>query len=346
MGPNRRSGFTLIELLVVIAIIAILIGLLLPAVQKVREAAARSKCQNNLKQISLACLAYESQFKVLPPGYNGSNTAANGLIDQGAPFDGPCVSVLAYILPFIEQDNVYRLFFQSTQPVPADFFSIKTTNTNDWSNYQGAFNAAVQKIATYVCPSEDPYGAVGGLAKNPNFPNNTAGITVLLHPVAAGLLRGYIPLGAGYDNLGLTNYVGIQGYAGRASLAANGGPPDLQGLLTNRSNVPMTQIVDGASNTLLFGETLGGTAVAPRNSVFAWIGAGAQVTGFGIPSDPNKINYFSFSSRHGDLVQFAFADGHVTSIRTGQDVNPGFTIFNVFAGYKDGLLRTFSDIGQ
>src|SRR5882724_6200551 len=90
---RRRPGFTLIELLVVIAIIAVLVGLLLPAVQKVREAAARMQCNNNLKQIGLANANYESSFQKFAPGKNRFSSTGT----------------LAYLLPYMEQNNLYNL---------------------------------------------------------------------------------------------------------------------------------------------------------------------------------------------------------------------------------------------
>src|SRR5438046_7277521 len=129
---HTRRACTLIALLVVIAIIAVLIGLLLPAVQKVREAAARAKCQNNLKQIGLALHNYEGANRFFPPG-----RAAFPLV----------VSAQGRILSYIEQDGIGRGLDVNQVPL---YNSNPTTFPLTAGNYQ----ASVTRVKLYVCPSD------------------------------------------------------------------------------------------------------------------------------------------------------------------------------------------------
>jgi prepilin-type N-terminal cleavage/methylation domain-containing protein len=138
LPPRNRYGFTLIELLVVIAIIAILIGLLLPAVQKVREAAARTQCSNNVKQLVVACHNYQDAVGQLPPSVL-HGTFSWAIDDWNSPF-GPNWAVL--ILPYIEQGGLYAQVQTSVQNYQQNI------NDQNWRNIRGT------KLKTFICPSD------------------------------------------------------------------------------------------------------------------------------------------------------------------------------------------------
>src|SRR5205823_4972597 len=150
---RSRRGFTLIELLVVIAIIAVLIALLLPAVQAAREAARRSQCVNNLKQLSLAVMNYENNNGALPP------TATFGKPSNGL---SPDFSMKARLLPFIEQNAAYGAL-----------------NFSAWFNSAQNFTVRVMTITTFLCPSDGnnpsaslTVGTQTGTPASTSYPNN------------------------------------------------------------------------------------------------------------------------------------------------------------------------------
>jgi type II secretory pathway pseudopilin PulG len=310
---------------VVIAIIAVLIGLLLPAVQKVRAAAARASCSNNLKQIGLAAQNHESSHGRLPPGYLGTypnlGAPAGATFAPSNPYPAQFVGVLAYLLPYLEQDNLYRMMLQG---LPADYLSITAVYTPWWNN-TSTWNAAMTRVTTFLCPADNAY-------------SNTTGTIVSAHtfllPGAVDEDLAFFTIGSGGDNIGRTNYAGVGGYTGAAV-------PSSAGVLTNRSGLTLAQIssADGASNTAMFGETLGDSDSGPRHYSDSWMGVGSLATFPGLGTGPGSSS-FTFASKHNGIVQFCFADGSVRPLRKGADYNN----YIWATGWADGQVVDFNAI--
>lgn len=312
---TRRPGFTLIELLVVIAIIAILIGLLLPAVQKVREAAARTKCANNMRQIVIGTLNYETAYGSLPPGLVGPPAA-------GAPYltapnlltDYPCHGALTFILPYIEQENLFKSFTMYTggaalvqggmvfnsDPVAPYYWpatgGVPPSNFAAWWNDANNVALAQSQIPILVCPSDDPYASTQTILTFAAGSNNANANFV------------YVP--TNFTTLGRTNYLPCSGYTGYS--------PDpnakmFNGAFSVRSKTKIAKIQDGTSNTIFFGESVGDAQSGPRNYAYCWMGAAAMPTAWNLPA---KAQFYTFSSKHAGVVQFAMGDGSIQRLRT------------------------------
>jgi prepilin-type N-terminal cleavage/methylation domain-containing protein/prepilin-type processing-associated H-X9-DG protein len=310
MVPSRRRmGFTLIELLVVIAIIAVLIGLLLPAVQKVRDAAARSQCQNNLKQLALASQNYQSAMNTLPPGMNGNSY----------------MSSLGYLLPFMEQSAAYNL-------IPTPLFKLNV-NAGVWWGNGGSWAAAKTHIKPFECPSDG------------NLYNYTVGCFAFLSENGTTLNGSYFGGNNSQIGLGCTNYIASAGALGNVTPSGDPFYGQWLGPFYTNSSVSIVQITDGSSQTIAFGESLGGTNAPgqPRDFSLSWMGAGALPTAWDL-LDP--CGWYSFGSNHTGVIQFAFCDGSVRPLRKVGPNTPWFTnqwyAFMGASGAQDGNVVDFS----
>jgi prepilin-type N-terminal cleavage/methylation domain-containing protein len=300
-SARQRQAFTLIELLVVMAIIAILIGLLLPAVQKVRAAAARIKCANNLKQLALAAMNYESDRQRLPSGINLQIDPYYGA--QGAKFGPPPEFGYSFsweeaLFPYIEQDNLFKqlvLNQQNQYGIYAD---------SQYYNCIGPGSPGAKAVKTLQCPA-DP------------VPNN--GVTTYTG-----------------DN-GTVYYFGITSYCGNAGSVSVYWPNATQdGIFYINSDVRLSDVTDGLSNTILFGEryhfdpifdlisgnsltTYGGWAWANVYSMEDHtLSAQAPINYMvpaGVTSDPTyfyqNTRLGAFGSGHTNGANFGLGDGSV-----------------------------------
>lgn len=290
---RKKRGFTLIELLVVIAIIAILIALLLPAVQQAREAARRSTCKNNLKQLALAVHNYHETHNVFPPGYIYPYAQSPGAGHESWAWS-------TFILPFVEQAPLYK-------QLGVGQISLQDSLASSRPN--GLFQTP---LSVFRCPS-DPGGNRGELLVHSN------------RHFGGGLGTGIG--GRGNFLPASSNYIGVQGNRERVPRSGRNNA-NMNGVFYYNSRIRFSSIdnVDGTSNTFMLGERdikncRGGSWLGVRN---AWTGSGSRGHYYALggahgsalvlnarPWNGNNRCGEGFSSLHIGGAHFALCDASV-----------------------------------
>ena len=321
---QTRSGFTLVELLVVIAIIGILIGMLLPAVQQVREAARRIQCANNMRQIALACLNYESAHQEFPAGRVGLDALNHA---TNANFDAPNItqdsgaSFLVTILPFIEQTPASNLLRNQTNSE----FLLSHNGGGGWdisSLSPEALNLLQSTMPAYSCPSDEAAEQLVTIGDT----GNLAGVELATGSYAGCSGSGFRGVGEGLGPGAPSNIVGVR--------------YNNNGMLMFARPYTIAQIQDGSSNTFLVGEAHLGTVDRQENA-WCWANrftsslrstraplnfAPGKEAGVGkLPGEGNSnrpaFTNGAFFSQHPGGANFAFCDGHVVFVDENIDTD-------------------------
>jgi prepilin-type N-terminal cleavage/methylation domain-containing protein len=301
--PRRECrAFTLVELLVVIAIIATLIGLLLPAVQSAREAARRSSCGNNLRQIGLAMHAHHDARGRLPASIL-ARVQSPEMPPQGHQF----VGALFFLLPFMEQSGVYEAI-ASSMDTSVDRFpggpAAGQLPLRPWWTSIPTFRAAETRIPTFLCPSTNAYANKRTFSNFYTFPETNVEGSNWATPM---------------PQLGRTNYAPSAGGCGNHTL------PEWQryaGMFWPRSQNRFRNVTDGLSRTVAFGEVLGGYEDSVFDFAFTWIGMGDMPSAFGLPVPLSRPRWYQFGSEHPDVLMVGLGDASVRTLsgQTNEDV--------------------------
>ena len=349
---RKRPGFTLIELLVVIAIIAILIGLLLPAVQKVREAAARTQCTNNMKQIGLALMNYESSYGKLPaavatPWITGGDP--NGTcLDFTKPF-GPNWAV--NVLPYIEQNALYnQANVQSFPGVPyvANSDTPPTGVNMSWTNI------VATNVKTYLCPSDDrntiPYNDPG--------PSDSPAANTGVPAIWA---RGNYGVTAGYDDwdhvAAGADFTSASGRVVTQLIRQQTGNPNAtivsSPVMSCNFGSKLLAITDGTSNTIMVAELRAGIDPLDPRGVWALGFPSSSIVNGGrdyYNTTPN--NNLGDDGQSGDEIQscYKFVNNYLPGIgsRLGMGCFPNtsgdvMTSAMARSRHTGGVNTTFAD---